>query len=130
MPALSQSLQFKVDTGESVVVDYPNTGTTTLVYLSSPVKGDGYFNGSDGFHTVMYTAGQDFVGTMTMQATLASSPIESDWFDIAGTSVNYRYINARTEKTVDLRNFIGNFVWVRGRISIEQGVVSSIRYNH
>jgi hypothetical protein len=130
MPALSQSLQFTVDTGKSVVVDYPNTGTTTLMYISDPVKGDGYFNGSDGFHTVMYTAGPDFVGTVTMQATLASEPVESDWFNVADTTVTYQYNNNRNESTVDLCNFIGNFVWVRGYIAIEQGVVSSIRYNH
>jgi len=130
MPALSQSLEFTVDTGKSVVVDYPNTGTTTLVYISDPVKGDGYFTGSDGFHTVMYTLNPDFVGTVTMQATLATNPIESDWFNISNTSVNFKYNTSRTEPTVSLFNFIGNFVWVRGHITIEQGVVSSIRYNH
>ena len=53
-----------------------------MIYTSDPVKGDGYFGGSDGFHTVMYTATPSFVGTVTMQATLASAPAELDWFDV------------------------------------------------
>ena len=130
MPSLSQSLSFIVNSTSTVVVDYPNTGTSTMVYISDKVKGDGYFGGSDGFHTVMYTAGPDFVGTVTMQATLASAPSEADWFNITNTTSTYRLVDARDTGTVDLRNFIGNFVWVRGHISIEQGVVSSIRYNH
>lgn len=130
MPALSQSLSFNINSTSTVVVDYPNTGTTTMVYISDPYKGDGYFGGSDGFHTVMYTTGPDFVGTVTMQATLASQPVATDWFTVVGTSSTYRLTDIRTNSTVDLHNFIGNFVWVRGHISIDQGVVSSIRYNH
>jgi hypothetical protein len=130
MPSLSQSLSFIVNSTSTVVVDYPNTGTSTMVYISDKVKGDGYFGGSDGFHTVMYTAGADFVGTVTMQATLASAPSEADWFNVVNTTSSYRLIDFRSTGTVDLHNFTGNFVWVRGHISIEQGVVSSIRYNH
>ena len=130
MPALSQSLTFTVENTSTVVVDYPNTGTTTMVYFSEPVKGDGYFGGSDGFHTVMYTATPSFVGTVTMQATLASAPEATDWFNIVDTTVEYGELDERTTSTVDIYNFTGNFVWVRGYISIYQGAVSSIRYNH
>lgn len=130
MPALSQSLSFTQNSTSTVVVDYPNTGTSTIVYLSGRYKGDGYFGGSDGVHTVMYTANPDFVGTITMQATLASEPESTDWFNVAGTTSTYTLLNSRSTSTVDIYNFTGNFVWVRGYIAIEQGVVSSIRYNH
>lgn len=130
MPALSQSLSFTVGTETTVVVNYPNTGTNTLVYKSERVKGDGYFGGSDGFHTVMYTAHPTFVGTMTVQATLASEPTEIDWFNVANVARNYRLIDTRSTSTVDIYNFTGNFVWVRGYIEIDQGSVSSIRLNH
>jgi hypothetical protein len=130
MPALSQSLSFTIGTSTTVVVTYPNTGTTTLVYKSERVKGDGYFGGSDGLHTVMYTAHPTFVGTLTVQATLASEPVEADWFNVYGTTSTYRLVDTRSTSTVDLYNFTGNFVWVRGYISIDQGSVSSFRYNH
>jgi hypothetical protein len=131
MPALSQSLIFHVVTGtNTVLVDYPNTGTSTLSYFSDKVKGDGYFGGSDGFHTISVNSSRYFVGTVTMQATLAAEPIDSDWFDIADTAVSYRQNEIRTTNTVDLFNFTGNFVWVRGHILIDEGAVLSIQYNH
>lgn len=134
MPALSQSLKFRpshqvVNTTTTAVV-YPNTGTDTLVYLSDKVKGDGYYGNSDGVHTVMYVATTNFVGTMTMQATLATDPVESDWFTVSNTAKTYTLLNVRTTSTADCYNFTGNFVWVRGRVSIDSGSVQYIQYNH
>lgn len=134
MPALSQNLVFHVNNGNTVtttvVVDYPNTGTNTFVYVSDKVKGDGYFGGGDGLHTVSYTASKFFHGTITMQATLASEPVENDWFFIPGTTSTYTPVNVRTTSTVDIYNFTGNFVWVRGYVAIDEGTVSVIQYNH
>lgn len=130
MPALSESLNFVVRDENTVSVTYPNTGTSTLVYSSDKTKGDGYFGSSDGMHTVMYTATPTFVGTITFQATLASEPTESDWFDVSNTSVTYTEMNDRSTSTVDCFNFVGNFVWVRGKVEIDAGTVESILVNH
>jgi hypothetical protein len=133
MPALSQNLIFHTTTGtNTVIVDYPNTPEAegTLSFVSDKVKGDGYFGGSDGVHTVMYTISPEFAGTVTMQATLATMPEETDWFNVAGTVSTYPDWSDRSTSTVDLYTFTGNYVWVRGQISIDRGVVSSIRYNH
>lgn len=130
MPALSESLNFVVRDENTVSVTYPNTGTSTLVYVSDKTKGDGYFGSSDGMHTVMYTATPTFVGTMTTQATLAAEPTESDWFNVSNTSVSYRLTDNRSTSTVDCFNFTGNFVWVRGKIQISDGTVESILLNH
>lgn len=134
MPALSQSLLFtpsnSVGSTATVAVVYPNTASTTLVYLSEKAKGDGYFGNSDGFHTVMYVATPDFQGTVTMQATLATSPVESDWFTVSDTTNSYRSLDIRNTSTVDTHNFVGNFVWVRGYVAIDAGSVTMIQYNH
>jgi hypothetical protein len=130
MPALSQNLNFTVATSSSVQVAYPTTATTTLTFISDKVKGDGYYGSSDGFHTVAYKATPGFIGTMTMQASLATDPASTDWFGVVGTEVNYSALNVRTTSTVDIFNFTGNFVWVRGYINISQGTVQSIKYNH
>ena len=130
MPALSQSLEFVVNTTSTVSVTYPNTATSMLVYTSAKAKGDGYFGGSDGFHTVAYTATPTFVGTITVQATLATEPTDADWFNVPGTTSTYTVFNDRNTETVDFYNFTGNFVWVRGHISIADGAVSVINYNH
>jgi hypothetical protein len=134
MPALSQSLLFtpanSVGTTATVAVVYPNTATSTQIYLSEKVKGDGYFGNSDGLHTVMYAANSTFVGTVTMQATLATSPTNNDWFNVSGTTSTYRVLDNRSTSTVDSYNFTGNFVWVRGYVAINAGSVFMVQLNH
>lgn len=134
MPALSESLLFtpatSVGNTATVAVVYPNTATNTLVYTSQKTKGDGYFGSSDGLHTVMYVANPSFVGTVTMQATLATEPTTSDWFTVNNSSSTYTALNIRSTSTVDIHNFTGNFVWVRGYIAINAGSVFMVQYNH
>lgn len=132
MPALSQSLEFVVNTTSTVSIMYPNNTSTMMVYLSDKVKGDGYYGGSDGLHTVAYTCAPTFVGTVTMQATLASTPTAADWFTVPNTDVTYRdpLFDSRSTSTVDYFNFQGNFVWIRGCVAIADGAVEVIHYNH
>lgn len=144
MPSLSQSLTFTVNSTSTVVLDYPNTGTTALVYSSNPVKGDGYFGGSDGFHTVQINL-SNFVGKIEMQGSLASAPVESDWFTTSlGTNnstvdttgilreINISYVEYLIATTnIKSYNFIGNYVWVRAKVSDwTEGTVNSIMINH
>lgn len=130
MPALSKSLTFTIGTSTHVQVDYPNTGTNTYVFTSIREKGDGYYGSSDGFHTVAFKATPNFVGTVTMQATLATDPQENDWFNVGSTTSTYTALNIRSTSTVDIYNFTGNFVWVRAKVNIDQGAVQSVNYNH
>ena len=136
MPALSQSLLFtpanSVGTTSTVAVVYPNTATTTQIYLSEKAKGDGYFGNSDGLHTVMYAANSTFVGTITMQATLATAPTDNDWFNVSGTTSTYifRLFDETSASIVDSYNFTGNFVWVRGYVAIDEGSVFMVQLNH
>jgi hypothetical protein len=149
MPALSQNLVFKITNGNtttnSVQVDYPNTATTALIYQSERIKGDGYFGSSDGLHTVFWSVA-DFIGTIEIQGTLASAPVDDDWATITLTSPGNRYVvdstgavsvavvdttRYTTETTANKSyNFTGNFVWIRGRISeFTQGVMNGISIN-
>jgi hypothetical protein len=101
-----------------------------MVYISDKIRGDGYFGSSDGLHTAMVTATDTFVGTATIQASLATNPSNSDWFNVNGASVSYTVMNQRTSRTVDCFNFTGNFVWIRGVVHINAGSVESILVNH
>jgi hypothetical protein len=145
MPSLSQSLTFTVNSTSTVSLNYPNTGTSALTYIGDKVKGEGYYNGSGGFHTVQLQTAE-FIGKFEMQATLASEPAPADWFtvelgsqnsqsvDTSGllNSVNItsvQFLSATT--TVRTYNFIGNFIWVRPKISeFTEGTVNGIKYNH
>ena len=130
MPALSQSLTFTVNSSTSASLNYPNTATEALVYSSNPVKGDGYFGSSDGLHTIQFNL-QNFVGTVAVQGTLATSPSDSDWFNVRLDSGDTAVTYTSATNIVTCYNFIGNIVWVRANISdFTQGTVNSIQLNH
>ncbi len=134
MPALSQNLTFTVNNTSSVSVNYPNTATEALTYISDRVKGDGYYGNSDGFHTTQIQT-TDFVGKIEIQGTLAVDPTNTDWFNVS-LSNNYTtstfHVSYTTATSAVLGyNFIGNIVWVRSKISeFTQGSVNFVRYNH
>ena len=46
-----------------------------------------------------------------MQGSLATTPTEDDWFDIAGTT-----LTSDQSTTIASYNFTGNFVWVRAKV--------------
>jgi hypothetical protein len=87
-------------------------------------RGDGYYGRSDGFHTVQYNL-NGFLGTVNIQATLAISPSEDDWFTV--------HTQAYTDNSTGsyMTNFTGNYVWIRAHISNwSDGSVNSIKLNH
>src|SRR6056300_1101257 len=112
MPANSTTLQFIDQDGTTIaaVTQTPEADSTQTVLTTDKVKGDGYYKGGDGLHTVHYSV-TDFSGTVKMQASLATSPAGSDWFDIAG-------------------NFTGNFVWLRAVATYTNGRINSIKVNY
>jgi hypothetical protein len=64
-----------------------------------------------------------------MQASLASNPVETDWFDIGTTKTSYIYNPTNTTSTV-ATTFVGNFTWVRAKVEIGQGTLLGIKYNY
>lgn len=94
---------------------------------SNPAKGDGFYGRSDGVHTVQYSI-ENFVGTITIQATLATEPVDNDWFSVYDQS--YPELNNDPETTVNIVNFTGNYVWVRAAVSYSDGIINSILLNH
>lgn len=133
MSGLSIGLEFPIyNSSSSVSVIYPHDGVGTLTFISQKEKGSGYYGSTTGLHTVQYTCSQDFVGTVTMQATLATSPESYDWFSIDSVQFKQTEIQAQhnNTSTVSVYNFIGNFLWVRGVILMDIGEVQSVLYNH
>jgi hypothetical protein len=147
MPAQSTTLSFYTDiytTGTTAVLTttsvlsmpayYHNQSTfnppyNVLTFPSNKEKGCGYYGISSGLHTVTYKTTQDFVGTVTMQATLASNPVATDWFNVKDTAKTYLYNqNLQTTSTVAL-TFVGNFTWVRANVNLSQGALLAINYN-
>ena len=73
-------------------------------------------------HTVQYNyAG--LTGTISIQASLATTPAESDWFEVH----SYTAANETDNK---FANFTGNYVWIRAKLVYTDGTVNSIMLNH
>jgi hypothetical protein len=128
MPANSTTLEFIDQDGTTLspsVVQSPEADSTSTVLTTDKVKGDGYYKGGDGLHTVHYSI-TDFSGTVKMQASLATSPASADWFDIAGTT----YTTSPDTDTDFVANFTGNFVWLRAIATYTNGRINSIKVNY
>ena len=108
---------------EEIVTTETSDGSTTTTldhtgFVTDKAKGDGYFSQPDGVHTVAYQvvnlgdSTDDFIGTIKMQGSLATTPTEDDYFDISGTTYT-----ADQSTTIASFNFTGNFVWVRAKIT-------------
>tara|TARA_A100001015_G_C14825604_1_gene646549 strand:- start:160 stop:507 length:348 start_codon:yes stop_codon:yes gene_type:complete len=114
MPTLSTTVQSQVNADDS-----------TAATISEKVKADGYYGNADGLHTVSYICSSDFVGTIKMQASLATDPTSDDFFDIDGTAVG----DGSTVVSTTYKNFTGNFVWVRSVVTVTTGSVTKIQLN-
>lgn len=117
-------------------ITYPPETTGEVVYYSEKEKGSGYYNDS-GFHTVMYVPaprqiqtmpGQpiNFNGSVVIQATLEEDPQEQDWFTLQNT------LSVFNEESYSnkMHNFLGNYVWIRAKVTISSGVLQKISINH
>jgi hypothetical protein len=120
-------------------------GSTIETRSGSKFKGDGFYNRADGLHTVQWNL-TNFVGTVSVQATLAVAPNENDWVKVnLGKGNEYTIDTTGKLSTLSLTsftydssttgsfsyNFIGNYVWVRARIeNWTSGTIDSILLSH
>jgi hypothetical protein len=152
MPSLSKNLKFTVYTGlgttaTSVECAYPlyPIGTTgTQEFTSFKDQGAGYYGTTNGLHVLTITNTPTFVGTATIQATLATDPTEDDWFDVEGAEFVYTvnspgYIapsntGANPNIGQNLRSayvsFTGQFTWIRSHVLINSGAIIKLSYNY
>ena len=115
---------------EEIVTTETSDGSTTTTldhtgFVSDKAKGDGYYSQPDGVHTVAYQVNSTMTGYIKMQGSLATTPTEDDWFDIAGST-----FTADQSTLISTANFTGNFVWVRAKAtSVTAGTISSVLIN-
>jgi hypothetical protein len=117
---------------EQVTTESADGSTDTVIdyvgFVTDKYKGDGYYSQTDGVHTVAYhvsagsqTAANNFNGKIKMQASLATTPTEDDWFDIENT-----IFTADLSTKVSSYTFTGNFVWVRAKAFDQTNLTSSV----
>lgn len=96
--------------------------SSTESVTSDKLQGDGYYGRSDGLHTIQYSV-SDFTGSIQIQATLAVSPTEEDWFTVLSF-----VLDDKTETAIS--SFTGNYVWIRARLEYTGGALNNIMLNH
>ena len=116
---------------ETVTAETSDGSTDTVIdhvgFVSDKQKGDGYYSQPDGVHTVAYKIDTSVVAatTIKMQGSLATTPTEDDWFDIADSGPT-----PDLSTTIFSFNFTGNFVWVRAKITgMTAGSITSVLLN-
>ena len=75
-------------------------------------------------YTAYSTPTVGLTGTITIQGTLATTPVEADWFDV------HTYTADSRTQTSKIASFTGNYVWIRAKVVYTDGTVSSISLNH
>ena len=112
-----------MSSSETILTQQTHPGDSTVETITGDkYKGDGYYGRSDGLHTVQYTF-DGLTGTITIQATLATDPAATDWFDVHSYT-------AAAETASKITSFTGNYVWVRAVVTYTDGTINSIKLNH
>lgn len=118
-------------TSEIILSNQTHSGdSTNETVTGDKFKGDGYYGRSDGLHSIQYNL-SGFIGTITMQATLATDPSDDDWFSISNTVHTSASSESDNANGSFIYNFTGNYVWVRNYVNNwTDGVVQSVVLNH
>jgi hypothetical protein len=95
-------------------------GSSQLFY-SNAVPAANYYAGNGSIQTLFYNL-DDFVGTITIQATLNDLPEQAQWFDISERGDAITPDSGQTSATVT-----GNFSWIRAQVAgFDGGTISSV----
>lgn len=154
MPNLSETLEFfnpwitsnSHTTQPSITMPQMVNGQrppTTLDLYSKPIRAAGFYGLGSRKHSAAYVIEGAFRGSVMIQVSIAPNPNESNWIDLTSTRIVYNGTEttggagisggfsgavSRPTKT-DLREFTGNYAWIRAKLTIGQGTLQAIKIN-
>ena len=88
--------------------NYDGTSTT---FIGNAIQAANYYNGQGSAQTSVITV-TNFVGVITLQATLNDWTQQAEWFDVD----SYGNSSIPTTNTTAI-NMLGNFVWMRAKVT-------------
>jgi len=125
MSRTSIQILTKDSAGNSVSLPWSYTNTAIT---SANIPADSYYGFSDGIHTVAFK-GNGFTGSFAIEATLATTPTDNDWFRIPLSGSNAQSFTTFTGTTA--YTFTGNYVYIKALVfNASAGSVESILLNH
>lgn len=99
-------------------------GSSQLFY-SNAVPAANYYAGNGSVQTILYNL-SDFVGVITLQATLNDLPDQAQWFDISVRGDGSTADSGITSATVT-----GNFSWIRARVeAFDSGTIQAVNLSY
>jgi len=105
-------------------VTHPNDSSIKTI-TTNRYKANGYYGVRFGIHSIQYNL-LNFVGNIIVQGALELSPTEDDWFDIEET-----LYETSVETTINtIKNFTGNFVYIRTVVNYYNGTIRSVVFNN
>ena len=98
-----------------------NPSGSTIIGDKQPAAG--YYTAGKTLQTVMWSL-TGVTGTLSIQATLAENPVETDWF-----TINNLVCNTLTQNS--FVNLTGNFTWIRATVtSFSIGVINYVKVSY
>lgn len=99
-------------------------GSSQLFY-SNAVPAANYYAGNGSIQTIQYNL-LEFVGVITVQATLNDLPEQAQWFDISVRGDASTADSGITSATVT-----GNFSWIRARVeAFDSGTIQAVNLSY
>ena len=100
----------------------------TAPFYSVKFPGDGYRGDKHGVHTFAYFVDSNFVGSIVIQASLATAPTGADWVTIDSTRIT---VAAPGPAVAATRTYTGNILWIRAAVeSFTAGVIVKVQYSN
>ena len=114
---------------ESLATGPYDPNPPVLPIVSAKAKGCGYSGQTNGMHTVQFSTTGSFRGIVKIQGTLATTPVDIDWYDIDLLQLGDN-ITPVSDATITA-NFSGNHVWIRGIITaFSAGNINRVLLTH
>jgi hypothetical protein len=103
---------------------YDGGGTANVYTVTGNAQpAAAYYLGNKNLQTLNFSM-TEVTGNLVIEATLASSPSEDDWFDV------FEY-EATTSNVSSYSNIEGNFVYMRAKIvDFSNGVVNFVKLSY
>jgi hypothetical protein len=116
----------------------------SLTLFSTPIQGAGFYGLGYRTHAVAYSIEGSFIGTCTVQVSQTPSPGDGDWMDLTDTKKHYVGLettgaagisggfSGAVSKPIqtDLREFTGEYAWIRVRLDICRGTLQAVKLNY
>lgn len=98
-------------------------------FVADPQKAANYYRGRGGLQTVRFAV-TNFIGAITIQATLDADPAAARWFTTYAYGDDSANMDGSTTQTLSV-NIRGNFTWIRAAVTnFQYGTIDQVSVSY